>query len=124
MIIVPQTPITEASFDKWKCHRVDVNEEDKGKIDLYIRGDRSIEIFNPEWMVGGDITTNVYINYVTKEAYNAYIKFIESSPAPPAPPAPATLADGGPQPKKPRFEEKYLKYKSKYLKLKKLLGQM
>jgi hypothetical protein len=28
MIIVPQTPITEASFDKWKCHRVDVNEED------------------------------------------------------------------------------------------------
>lgn len=28
MIIVPQTPITEASFDKWKCHRVDVNDTD------------------------------------------------------------------------------------------------
>jgi hypothetical protein len=28
MIIVPQTPITESSFDKWKCHRIDVDEED------------------------------------------------------------------------------------------------
>ena len=27
MIIVPQTPITDASFDKWKCHRIDVEEE-------------------------------------------------------------------------------------------------
>lgn len=30
MIIVPQTPITDASFDKWKAHRIDVeDEEDK-----------------------------------------------------------------------------------------------
>lgn len=30
MIIVPQTPITDASFDKWKSHRIDVeDEEDK-----------------------------------------------------------------------------------------------
>lgn len=26
MVIVPQTPITEASFEKWKCHRIDVND--------------------------------------------------------------------------------------------------
>ncbi len=26
MIIVPQTPITEASFERWKCHRIDVND--------------------------------------------------------------------------------------------------
>jgi hypothetical protein len=26
MIVVPQTPITEASFEKWKCHRIDVND--------------------------------------------------------------------------------------------------
>lgn len=30
MIIVPQTPISDASFDKWKAHRIDVeDEEDK-----------------------------------------------------------------------------------------------
>ena len=26
MVIVPQTPITEASFEKWKSHRIDVND--------------------------------------------------------------------------------------------------
>jgi hypothetical protein len=26
MIIVPQTPITESSFQKWKCHRLDVED--------------------------------------------------------------------------------------------------
>jgi hypothetical protein len=30
MIVVPHTPITDASFDKWKAHRIDVeDEEDK-----------------------------------------------------------------------------------------------
>jgi len=30
MIIVPHTPITDSSFDKWKAHRIDVeDEEDK-----------------------------------------------------------------------------------------------
>ena len=29
MIIIPQTPITESSFNKWKCHRLEVeNGED------------------------------------------------------------------------------------------------
>jgi hypothetical protein len=26
MIIVPQTPITESSFNKWRCHRLDVED--------------------------------------------------------------------------------------------------
>lgn len=26
MVIVPQTPITEASFEKWRSHRIDVND--------------------------------------------------------------------------------------------------
>ena len=30
MIIVPETPITEASFQKWKCHRMDVVDEEIG----------------------------------------------------------------------------------------------
>jgi hypothetical protein len=29
MIIVPQTPITDKSFDKWKAHKIDVTEEDE-----------------------------------------------------------------------------------------------
>ena len=30
MIIVPHTPITDSSFDKWKAHRIEVeDEEDK-----------------------------------------------------------------------------------------------
>lgn len=28
MILIPQTAITDASFDKWKAHRIDVEEED------------------------------------------------------------------------------------------------
>lgn len=28
MIITPQTPITDASFDKWKAHKIDVEDED------------------------------------------------------------------------------------------------
>lgn len=28
MIIIPETPITEASFQKWKSHRIDVTEDD------------------------------------------------------------------------------------------------
>lgn len=28
MIIVPQTPISDASFDKWKAHKIDVEDED------------------------------------------------------------------------------------------------
>jgi hypothetical protein len=28
MIIAPHTPISDASFDKWKAHRIDVEEED------------------------------------------------------------------------------------------------
>lgn len=27
MVIVPETPITEASFSKWKSHRIDVTDE-------------------------------------------------------------------------------------------------
>ena len=30
MIIVPETPITEASFQKWKCHRMDIADEELG----------------------------------------------------------------------------------------------
>jgi hypothetical protein len=26
MIIIPQTPITESSFQKWKCHRLEVED--------------------------------------------------------------------------------------------------
>ena len=26
MIIVPQTPITESSFNRWKCHRLEVED--------------------------------------------------------------------------------------------------
>ena len=29
MVIVPQTPITEASFERWKSHRIDVTEEEE-----------------------------------------------------------------------------------------------
>ena len=28
MIVVPETPITEASFQKWKCHRMDITDEE------------------------------------------------------------------------------------------------
>ena len=28
MIIVPQSPITDASFDKWKAHKIEVEDED------------------------------------------------------------------------------------------------
>ena len=27
MIIVPETPITESSFQKWKCHRMDFTDD-------------------------------------------------------------------------------------------------
>ena len=26
MIIIPKTPITDASFERWKCHRLDVSD--------------------------------------------------------------------------------------------------
>ena len=26
MIILPQTPITDASFERWKCHRLDIDD--------------------------------------------------------------------------------------------------
>ena len=29
MIIVPQTPITDKSFEKWKAHKIEVTEEDE-----------------------------------------------------------------------------------------------
>lgn len=29
MIIVNETPITEKSFEKWKAHKIDVNEKDE-----------------------------------------------------------------------------------------------
>jgi hypothetical protein len=35
MIIIPQTPITDASFDKWKSHRMDVTD-DGDKYHYYI----------------------------------------------------------------------------------------
>ena len=35
MIIVPHTPITDASFDKWKAHRIDV-EDDEDKFYYYV----------------------------------------------------------------------------------------
>jgi hypothetical protein len=35
MIILPQTPITDASFERWKCHRMEIEEED-GKFYYYI----------------------------------------------------------------------------------------
>ena len=36
MIIVPETPITEASFQKWKAHRVDVSDEETGSYHYYM----------------------------------------------------------------------------------------
>jgi len=33
MIIIPQTPITDASFERWKAHRIDV--DDNGDIYHY-----------------------------------------------------------------------------------------
>lgn len=35
MVIVPQTPITEASFSKWKSHRVD-ETDDNGSYHYYM----------------------------------------------------------------------------------------
>lgn len=35
MIILPQTPITDASFERWKCHRMEIEEEDS-KFYYYI----------------------------------------------------------------------------------------
>ena len=35
MIIVPETPITDASFDKWKAHKIDVEEEEE-KYHYYV----------------------------------------------------------------------------------------
>ena len=35
MIIIPQTPITDASFERWKCHRMEIEEEDS-KFYYYI----------------------------------------------------------------------------------------
>ncbi len=35
MIIIPQTPITDASFDKWKSHRIDVTD-DGDKYHYYV----------------------------------------------------------------------------------------
>jgi hypothetical protein len=35
MIIVPQTPITESSFNKWKCHRLEV-EDGKDSYHYYV----------------------------------------------------------------------------------------
>ena len=29
MIIVPQTPITDDSFNRWKCHRIEVDDKDE-----------------------------------------------------------------------------------------------
>jgi hypothetical protein len=31
MITVPQTPITEASFRKWKCFKIDVKDDESGE---------------------------------------------------------------------------------------------
>jgi hypothetical protein len=36
MIIVPETPITEASFTKWKCHRIDATDEIEGNYHYFI----------------------------------------------------------------------------------------
>jgi len=36
MIIIPETPITEASFNKWKCHRIDTADEIDGNYHYYI----------------------------------------------------------------------------------------
>jgi hypothetical protein len=36
MIIVPETPITEASFSKWKCHRIDAIDEIEGNYHYFI----------------------------------------------------------------------------------------
>lgn len=35
MIIVPQTPITDSTFDKWKAHKIEVEEEEE-KFYYYI----------------------------------------------------------------------------------------
>lgn len=35
MVIVPQTPITEASFSKWKSHRID-ETDDNGSYHYYM----------------------------------------------------------------------------------------
>lgn len=31
MVTIPQTPITEQSFKKWKCHKVDILDEEDGQ---------------------------------------------------------------------------------------------
>jgi len=36
MIIVPETPITEASFNKWKCHKIDATDEIEGNYHYYV----------------------------------------------------------------------------------------
>lgn len=36
MIIVPTTQITEASFEKWKSHRVDVTDDETGSYHYYM----------------------------------------------------------------------------------------
>ena len=36
MIIVPETPITEASFNKWKCHKIDATDEIEGNYHYFV----------------------------------------------------------------------------------------
>lgn len=36
MIIVPETPITEVSFSKWKCHRIDATDEIDGNFHYFV----------------------------------------------------------------------------------------
>ena len=35
MLIIPQTPIAEASFQKWKCFKVDVKSDEPDDVENY-----------------------------------------------------------------------------------------
>ena len=35
MIIVPETPITDASFRKWKCIKIDIKADEEGEEDYW-----------------------------------------------------------------------------------------
>jgi hypothetical protein len=36
MIILPETPITDISFNKWKCHKIDAIDEKEGNYHYYV----------------------------------------------------------------------------------------
>jgi hypothetical protein len=49
MIIVNQTQITESTFDKWKCHKIDV-DEDGEQYTYYVIPLIEVDEFNVDMM--------------------------------------------------------------------------